>query len=178
MQEVEGLKPRWEKMGVPALDLGVGANTGPMVVGNMGSDLRFDYTVIGDSVNLGSRLEGQTKEYGVSIVVSQTTRDAAAGGFHFRVLDLIRVKGKKEPVAIHELIGPSDQPAPQWLEAAEKAFTRYLDRDFAGAVEFYGQVLAAKPGDVTATLLKERCLSYMETPPPDDWDGAMTKKTK
>ncbi len=178
MQEVEGLKPRWEKMGVPALDLGVGANTGPMVVGNMGSDLRFDYTVIGDSVNLGSRLEGQTKEYGVSIVVSQTTRAAAAEDFHFRVLDLIRVKGKKEPVAIHELIGPAGEPAPPWLGAAEEAFARYLERDFAGAAELYGQVLAAKPGDVTATLLKERCLSYLETPPPDGWDGAMTKKTK
>jgi adenylate cyclase len=176
--EVKGLKPRWEKMGVPFLDLGVGANTGPMVVGNMGSDLRFDYTVIGDSVNLGSRLEGQTKEYGVSIVVSQTTRTACEEDFHFRVLDLIRVKGKSEPVAIHELIGPRDQQAPPWLPWAEEAFARYLERDFADAARLYEKVLAQAPGDRAAALLRERCLTYAQEPPPPDWDGAVTKKSK
>lgn len=178
MAQVEGLKPRWQKMGVPALDLGVGLNTGPMVVGNMGSDLRFDYTVIGDSVNLGSRLEGQTKDYGVPIVVSQGTRAAADGAFHFRALDLIRVKGKKEPVAIHQLIGPAEQAAPPWLGAAEEAFARYLERDFAGAAALYGEVLAALPGDRAAAMLRERCLAYGETPPPPEWDGAQTKTAK
>ncbi|MCF8034864.1 MAG: adenylate/guanylate cyclase domain-containing protein [Desulfarculaceae bacterium] len=176
--QVEALKPRWEEMKVPSLDLGVGANTGPMVVGNMGSDLRFDYTVIGDSVNLGSRLEGQTKEYGVSIVVSQSTRAACENGFHFRALDLIRVKGKKEPVAIHQLIGPGDQAAPPWLAAAEEAFALYLKRDFSRAAGLYGQVLAVAPQDVTAAMLRQRCLAYAQSPPPPEWDGAMTKKTK
>ncbi|MCB2190579.1 MAG: adenylate/guanylate cyclase domain-containing protein [Deltaproteobacteria bacterium] len=176
--QAEGLKFHWEKMGVPPLDLGVGINTGIMVVGNMGSDLRFDYTVIGDSVNLGSRLESQTKDYGVSIVVSQSTRLSCDEEFHFRVLDLIRVKGKNDPVLIHQLIGPADQPAPPWLDAAEEAFALYLDRDFIGASKFYDRVLALNPGDYAAELLGERCLGYLEQPPPSDWDGTLSKESK
>lgn len=178
MSQVEALEPEWERLGVPPLSLGVGANTGPMVVGNMGSSLRFDYTVIGDNVNIASRLEGQTKEYGVGMVVSQSTRDAAADWFHFRKLDLIRVKGKTRPVAIYEVVSENHSPAPEWVALAEEAFEAYLARDFRGALALYAQILARKPRDQASLILQARCQQYLREPPPDDWDGAETKQSK
>ncbi len=176
--QVKALQPEWERLQVPPMTLGVGANTGPMVVGNMGSSQRFDYTVIGDNVNVGSRLEGQTKEYGVDMVVSQSTMEACADDFHFRKLDLIRVKGKTLPVGIYEVVAEADSPAPEWVGLANQAFAAYLDRDFAGAVALYERILEIKPGDKTSQMLLDRCQGYIAEPPGPDWDGAVTKKTK
>jgi adenylate cyclase len=108
--ELRKLHEKWTETGVPKLEMGVGINTGPMVYGNTGSLERFDFTVLGDSVNLASRLEGVNKEYGSNIIISETTyRDVADRDFVVRFLDVIEVKGKTEPVGIYELIGVAGQ---------------------------------------------------------------------
>src|SRR5262249_31741113 len=103
-EALEAMRPGFERLGL-AIDIGVGVNTGEMAVGNMGSIERFNYTVLGDAVNLGSRLEGLTKAYGVFCIVGQDTRQAVGDGeFVFRELDLVQVKGKHEPTRIYELL--------------------------------------------------------------------------
>ena len=160
------------------LAVGVGVNSGPMVVGNMGSKLRFDYTVIGDNVNLASRLEGQTKEYGVEIVVSKSTRDMCGDDFRFRILDLIRVKGKREPVAIYELAAGAGQALPECAALYERAFCSYQEREFAGALNLLEELERKGEADKACEILARRCRQYCELPPPGDWDGVETKKSK
>src|SRR5439155_737948 len=101
---LEALNARWADEGRPPLAMGIGINTGIMKVGNMGSNSRFDYTVLGDSVNLASRLEGLNKEYGTTLIVSKTTLEQTGGVFHDRFLDLVAVKGKREPVEVYEIL--------------------------------------------------------------------------
>ncbi len=160
------------------LTVGVGVNSGPMVVGNMGSRLRFDYTVIGDNVNLASRLEGQTREYGVEIVVSMSTREMCGDEFRFRVLDLIRVKGKKEPVAIYELVAGAGEDIPQYLDQYAGAFDMYQQRQFQEALEVLESIDRSGQADAACRLLADRCRAYDQAPPPEDWDGVETKTTK
>ena len=104
MEELKKLQKKWAEEGKPVLDIGIGINSGDMVVGNMGSDMRFDYTVVGDMVNLGSRLEGTNKEYGTNIVISEYTYNDVKDVFFCRELDSVIVKGKKLPVKIYELL--------------------------------------------------------------------------
>ena len=107
-QALGELQKGWSERGIPVLDIGIGLNTGPAVVGNMGSSRRMDYTIMGDTVNLGSRLEGITKTYGVKICMSEYTYERVKDRVYARELDLVRVKGKKEPVRIYELMGLVD----------------------------------------------------------------------
>lgn len=160
------------------LAVGVGVNSGPMVVGNMGSRLRFDYTVIGDNVNLASRLEGQTREYGVEIIVSKTTREMCGDDLQFRILDLIRVKGKNEPVAIYELVAEARADVPVCAGQYAQAFSRYQDRNFGDALSILQGLEQDGHSDTACRLLADRCRAYSQTPPPDDWDGVETKSTK
>lgn len=172
------LQPQLKKMGMPELKIGIGVNTGPMIVGNLGSRLRFDYTVIGDEVNLGSRLESQTKAYLVDIIAGETTEAACRADFYFRVLDLIRVKGKKQPVTIYQLIGPAEGPRPPVLDLAREAFNLYLARDFETSLSIWEKIMVLIPNDGPAAMLAERCRHLIADPPPPDWDGVETKKSK
>ena len=99
------LNERWRERGLPEIQIGVGINTGPMSVGNMGSEARFDYTVLGDAVNLGARLEALTKEYGVDILVGEATAKAAGPAYVFREVDVVRVKGRAGAAPVFELVG-------------------------------------------------------------------------
>ncbi len=180
MERLPGLNRKWEKRGYPPLNIGVGINTGEAVVGNMGADLRFDYTAIGDTVNLTSRLEGMNKVYGTNIMVSEGTFKRTAEGFIFRELDSVRVKGKERPVAVYELLGPYAGGS-IWGVLARSfsgALEDYRSGDFEGAAEGFQGVLEDFPHDGPSKLYLARCREYIESPPPEGWDGVYVAKTK
>ena len=167
------------------LQVGVGINTGTCVVGNMGSELRFDYTVMGDAVNLASRIEGQTKDYGVRAIVGEETAARVADRFALIELDLIRVLGKDEPVRIYALLGDQEMAGSEpfgVLKAAQQAFLgHYRGRGFNAALQ---QIDASRAVDGNGALaayhevMALRCRAYIDAPPPPDWDGVHVAETK
>lgn len=176
--EVERLRPTVLAMGVD-IRIGVGLNSGDMVVGNMGSEEHFNYTVMGDAVNLSSRLEGLTKNYGVFCLVGNETRRLAGPDYHFREVDLVQVKGKAEPVAIHELLrGPEGEVVryaePQLWEAALSA---YRAGRFAEARKTFAEFAAKNPEDKAAHLYLDRLATLGDEIPPG-WRGVWVYKTK
>ncbi|MCK4739666.1 MAG: adenylate/guanylate cyclase domain-containing protein [Deltaproteobacteria bacterium] len=174
-----GLNSAWLKDGYPPIYIGVGINTGEAIVGNMGADLRFDYTAIGDAVNLSSRLEGMNKVYGTQILVSEFTYAEAKDDFIFRELDLVRVKGKEKPVAIYELMGRiGDQDIAERSEIFLKALIEYRKGKFKTALYSFSALLEKFPEDPPSMFYILRCKNYMENPPPKDWDGIFTSKLK
>ncbi len=176
---VRELDEPFTRRGWPPIRVGVGVSSGEMNVGNMGSEFRIAYTVMGDVVNLGSRLEGLTKQYGVDMIVSDTTASMLPD-FAFRELDLVRVKGKNEPIAIHEPIGPEDSIMPADAERLKQfsiALTAYRNRDWDGA-----EAILEKLRDLDDHLLYnvyiQRIEKFRREPPPTDWDGVFEHLTK
>jgi adenylate cyclase len=167
------LNEAFARRGVPQIDIGVGINTGEAVVGNMGADMRFDYTAIGDTVNLASRLESLNKFYGTHILVSAMTKAQVGGGFVFREVDLVRVKGKYEPVAVYELMTTGEELAGDFAEGV----ALYRNREFAVALEHFS-ALAARTDDRASRLYVERCREFIAAPPPEEWDGVYVAKSK
>jgi adenylate cyclase len=163
--------------------IGIGLNTGECCVGNMGSDQRFDYSVLGDNVNLCSRLEGQTKSYGVDIIVSETTA-AEAPGFAVLELDLIRLKGKTRPARIFALLGDetlAENPAFQTLKANHDAMiAAYRNCDWAGAREMLRLCRGEAPELIQGfyVLYEERIAEFEAEPPPQGWDGVHVALSK
>jgi adenylate cyclase len=180
MTELQRLRKKWAAEGRPDVNIGVGINTGDMVVGNMGSQMRFDYTVMGDSVNLASRLEGTNKEYGTNIIISEFTHDQIKDEFFCRELDAVQVKGKKLPVRIFELLGDR-KDAGQWQEFVDRFETGLADYRagrWDDAIAAFRGVLEVRPDDYPARLYIERCEALKEHPPEGAWDGVFTMKTK
>ena len=180
IQELEKLNGSWKEKGYPAIGIGVGINTGDAVVGNMGADLRFDYTAIGDNVNLASRLEGMNKLYGTAIIVTESTQKLAKNDFLFRELDMVRVKGKEKPVAIYELMDFSDSDAAkkELANSFSKALSLYKSRRFEDAKTMFDAILDKFPEDGPTKLYIERCTDYIKSQPSSDWDGVYVAKTK
>jgi adenylate cyclase len=167
------------------LNVGIGLNTGTCVVGNMGSDLRFDYSVLGDSVNLASRLEGQTKDYGFPIIVGSNTALAAKDRFAILELDFIMVKGKKEPEVIYAIAGREDVAKSERFQRLRnltiEMLACYRNRDWDGALEAIGRGRKSDEAQVLSNLYglyEARVRNYQENPPPEDWNGAYQLLTK
>ena len=171
------------KKGFPPVDIGIGLNTGMMSVGNMGSGERFCYTVMGDSVNLGSRLESLTKEYGIKIMISEATRkQLKRPDLIVRDLDDIRVKGKLEPVKVFELMRPDYLPSEPAVRSLVGEFEAgrgfYRKQEWPKAKQHFMGCLALKPDDGPAALYLERIAEQEQAPAQPDWDGVYTFKHK
>ena len=176
------LNEKWSAEGKKTLKTGIGINTGPVNVGNMGSDKRFAWTVMGDHVNLASRLEGMTKEYGVRVLVSEFTYEQVKDVFVTRELDRIKVKGKTQPVSIYELMGffEDQEKHLELINLFASALDAYRRMDWPEATEKFEELLNVYPGDGPSTTLLHRCHQFaagIESPEPG-WDGVYEMHTK
>lgn len=166
----------------PQIQVGIGISSGEVVSGNIGSQKRMDYTVIGDAVNLSARLESATKEYGCDIILSQMTYDLCGDRLWVRELDKIRVKGKNEAVSIYELIGdrsePLTPPLVEFLNLYAVGRSQYADRQFDRALVTFEAAYQLRPHDRAIALHLDRCRDYLRVPPPASWDGVHTMMTK
>jgi adenylate cyclase len=177
---LEALNRTWADQGRPPLNVGVGVNTGPVAVGNMGSDRLFDYTAIGDNVNLASRLEGLNKYYGTNILISETTAQSLINGFILRDMDLVQVKGKAQAAHIYELLGEGE-PDPElarFLELYHRALALYREGHFADSLTVLAQALELRPGDKTCQRYLSLAQKYQETPPRPDWKPVTIMEAK
>jgi adenylate cyclase len=173
------LQKQWQAEGLPLLSARMGLHSGPVIAGNVGSRERFNYTVMGDTVNLTSRLEGVNKLYGTEILLSEVTCQYVAGAFLVRELDQVQVRGRAQPVTIYELLGPlSDAGPPPWLPLFLSGRAAYRQRDWPQASSYFERVLALKPEDPPAKLYLERCRFYLKQPPPSDWQGIFLLESK
>jgi adenylate cyclase len=182
LDAIAGLNRDWAARQRPWIRTRIGINTGEMVVGNMGAIGKFDYTVIGDSVNLASRLEGANKEYGTSIMVSQRTYDLVRARVIGRQLDRITVHGRTDPVTTFELLRKVDQaPDPvleEFLQLYSRGLELYYERRWRESTEAFAEALTLRPDDRPTRIHLERIAQYQASPPPLDWDGVFVMTTK
>ena len=163
-----------------SLQVRIGINSGDMLVGNIGSEVRLNYTVIGDSVNIASRLEGANKEYGTEIIIGEETRRLAGDRVQVRELDRLMVYGRVGGLTIYELLGMTERGglSPGWIKLYEFGLAAYRARDFAGAMHFFQQVLAVRASDQPARIMLERCSQFLNSPPGKDWEATNAMKVK
>ncbi len=183
MQErLKSLREEWAEMGRPPLKARVGINSGPMLVGNLGSPHRFSYGVLGDQVNLASRLEGLSGVYGTEILIGENTARAVGGAFQLREVDWVQVKGREQAVRIYELVARSGEPLPgkrrRCLQSYASGLNLYQEQRFKAALEHFEAALAAWPDEGPSRVMAQRCRTYQETPPEEDWNGVFQHKRK
>lgn len=171
---IRQMHPEWELKGIPALRVSFGVSTGEVIVGNVGSRRRMNYTVIGDSVNLASRLQGLNRAYGTEILVSEATAETAKGIFAFRLIDWVAVHGRENAAAVFELIGRQEDISEEdraAITAQREALGAYRRQDWDKAEELLGEVLEAWPDDQAALLILRRIKRFRESPPDANWNG-------
>ena len=175
------MREQWKKEGKPMMKMRIGLNSGRAVVGNMGSQERFNYTMMGDTVNLASRLEGANKPYGTHIMLSQWTYAGAKDQIEVRELDRILVVGKLEPVTVYELLarkGQLDKAKSDIVELYNKGLGLYRQRDWMQACDYFMKADQLPGGDAPSREYIRRCQEYAAFPPPDGWDGTYQMKDK
>ncbi|HKI99622.1 MAG TPA: CHASE2 domain-containing protein [bacterium] len=175
------MREAWEQEGTPPLYMRIGLNTGPMVVGNMGSEKRFDYTMMGNSVNLAARLEGANKNYGSYSCISEYTYEPAKDDIEVRELDLIRVIGINTPVRIYELLalkGELPEEMQKGIAYFAKGLELYRQQQWEEAAKYFNAVFKFIPDDPPSTKFIERCREFYKNPPGEDWDGVFVAASK
>jgi adenylate cyclase len=172
---------QWDNQGKAPFNTRIGIHTGEVIVGNMGYQERLNYTVIGDPVNVSSRLEGINKIYGTEIIVSEFTRNQCHELFEFRHLDRVSVVGRKEEFDIYELIAVKndiEKSLKNILRYYETGLQCYLDRNWDQALKYFMTVLKYRPSDTPSKVMRERCLIYRQNPPSKDWRGVFIQPHK
>jgi adenylate cyclase len=175
------LREEWKREGYPEVSARIGINSGPLVVGNMGSQKRLEYTVMGDSVNLASRLEGANKYYDTLILVGPRTYELACQDIEAREVDVMRVKGKHEPVVVYELLARKGELPPlkrSVVGAYLEGLLAYKAREFKDAAAKFEAALAIDPTDGPSRVYLARTREFLAHPPPADWDGVYDLKSK
>ncbi len=178
IERLKTLQPQWREQGFPEIGIRIGLNSGEMRVGNFGSQTRFDYTVIGDNVNLAARLEGLSKNYGTDILISQTTKQAVESHFPSQYIDTVRVKGKDIPVRIYTPMRfrEAEERAEEFA-VFNRAIDHYLTRQFSQAHDLLDDLNKTHPFKLYETYM-ERCIFFQENPPDRTWNGVFTYTTK
>jgi adenylate cyclase len=175
------LRPRWTSLGMPELHARIGIHTGEVVVGNIGCLTRLNYTVVGDPVNVASRLEGLGKHYGASILIGEPTYQEARSAVIARPVDWVSVKGKTHGLKVFELLALKEDATPELEELtilAEEALGLYRRREWSGAIRLFREILRIRPGDGPAMMMIARCLAFQVDPPGENWDGVHRMASK
>lgn len=174
------LNDEWERRGMRTIAVGIGVNSGSVSVGNIGSEKRLSWTVMGDNVNLASRLEGMTKQYRTSVLINETTHEQTREQFVAREVDKIRVKGKIHPVTVYELLAPvtDGKEYDSLLADYNSAMESYRAGEWVEAAGRFGKIMQTRPGDGPTQVLLQRCIEFIDDPPPAGWDGVYVAKAK
>ena len=180
-ERLAGLRPVLrEKYGKDVV-VRMGINSGSVTAGNMGSDKRFQYTVMGDAVNQAARLEPANKDYGTTIIIGETTYEEAKGMIEARLLDKLIVKGKTRPISIYELLARKGQLAPEKqnvVDLYQSALSLHWERKWQEALDCLDRALALDPGDGPSVTMRARIIKFQKNPPPATWGGEHERASK
>lgn len=179
LEKLKDIQASFQARGLPLIDIGIGINTSDVFVGNMGSKIVRNFTVMGDGVNLASRLEGTTKEYGCRILIAESTWRALNGRLVTREVDLVRVKGKSQPIRIFEVMDRNLNPElEKRLQLYRIAYETYRARRFNEALTLFQDAESIGWTDPVSQIYVARCQKFLSEPPPEEWDGVFVMKNK